>query len=111
MIPYGLKFNAAQTLCGNLLFILPSIQIREERMVLEFEALFVVNARDYGQMYINDINLDVDTSKFMKDDYLFTPERGQTVLSAPITYCVIDPKWKSPDFEKLRQQGGGLVGQ
>jgi hypothetical protein len=106
MIPYGVKFNAAQTLCGNLLFILPSIKLNDERMYLEFEALWVANARDYGQMYINNINLDVDTSAFMKDDYLFTPEKPGTFLTAPITYIKIDPNWKAPDFERLRQRNG-----
>jgi hypothetical protein len=106
MIPYGLKFNAAQSLCGNLLFILPSIEIRNNRMFLDFDALMVVNCRDYSQLYINDINLDVDCAQFLRDDYLFTPEKVGQRLSAPITYCRIDPNWKAPNFEMVRQQGG-----
>jgi hypothetical protein len=113
MIPLNLKFNAAQTLCGNLLFILPSITIvpigDEERMMLEFEALWVANCTDYAQIYINDINIDADTSKFMKNDYLFTPEGGEKFLYAPISFIRIDPKWVAPNFERLRQQAGVML--
>lgn len=105
-LPMDLKFNAAMTLCGNLLFVLPSLTTRDGRMFLEFDCLWVANAVDYGQMYINEINIDVDTSKFMKNDYLFTPEGSEKYLYAPITYVKIDKNWKAPDFERLRQQAG-----
>lgn len=104
MIPYGIRFNAAQSLCGNLLFILPSIEIRSNQMYLDFETLLVADCRDYAQLYINNINLDVDLSDYLKNDYLFTADKEEDRISAKITYCTIDTNWVAPDFEKIRQR-------
>ena len=110
MIPYGVWFNAAQTLCGNMLFILPSIEIRENKMMLDFDGLLVADCRDYAQLYVNNINLDLDMGAYQRNDYLFTPKHVGERISAPVTYCTIDSNWKAPDFEKIRQTREDLSG-
>jgi hypothetical protein len=110
-IPYGLWFNAAISLCGNILFVLPRFEIRNNQLFLDFESLWVADAVDYAQVYIVNINFDCDLGKFNKSDYLYTPENGEKFLSCPITFCRFDPLWKPPDFQRLREYRENLHGQ
>jgi hypothetical protein len=102
--PLNLLFNATNSTCGRMCFILPRITITNNCYWLEYETVWVEEISSSVTCWINWCEFDIDTSDLKFDNYRYTPENGEKTRKQKIIFLKNNQDWEKPDFDKIKKE-------
>jgi hypothetical protein len=103
--PIRTLFNAVNSTCGRVCFILPRLNYHEiengESLFMEYEIAWVAEPTDVVTCCLRFTEFDIDVSDLSKKSWRYTPEKDKKFRKQKVLYLRNDPNWEPPDFKKI----------
>jgi hypothetical protein len=109
MILTNILFNAVESTCGRIIFILPKLVYHQldlngsTQLMMQYEVAFVGEPTEEVTCNIRSTEFDLDVRDLSKKSYRYTPEKGKKVRFQKVIYIKENLNWVAPDFDKVNK--------